>query len=100
MSAFVVALRELTKYCNFGDSLDKALRDRIVGGINHESTQKKLLSEQELTYERAVEIAQGVETSDANLCEMTTPHKPVTVKTEPVHKVVQETPVPRQQNLQ
>ena len=34
VSAFVVALRELTKYCNFGDSLDKALRDRIVGGIN------------------------------------------------------------------
>ena len=73
-------MRELTEYCNFGDSLDKALRDRIVGGINHESTQKKLLSERNLTYERAVEIAQGVETSDANLREMTTPLKPVTVK--------------------
>lgn len=55
-----------------------------------------------MTYERAVEIAQGVETSDANLREMTTPLKPVTVKTEPVHTVVREreTPVPRQQKLQ
>ena len=90
VSAFVAAVRELIKYCNFGDSLDKALRDRIVGGINHEAMQKKLLSERDLTYERAVEIVQGVETSDANLREMTTPLKPVTVKTEPVYKVAQE----------
>lgn len=57
VSVFVAELRKLTKYCNFGDSLDKALRDRIVGGINHEATRKKLLSERELTYKRAVEIA-------------------------------------------
>ena len=47
VSAFVAALRELTEYCNFGDSLDKVLRDRIVGAINNESTQKKLLSERD-----------------------------------------------------
>ena len=88
VAVFVAELRKLTKYCNFGDSLDKALRDRIVGGINHEATRKKLLSERELTYKRAVEIAKGVETSDANLREISTPLKPVTVKTEPVHKVV------------
>jgi len=43
-----------------------------------------------LTYERAVESAKGVETSDANLREISTPLKPLTVKTEPVHKVVRE----------
>ena len=90
VSAFIAELRKLTEYCNFGDSLNKALRDRIVGGINHEATQKKLLSESDLTYKRAVEIAQGIETSTANLREIQTPLKPVTVKTEPVHKVTRE----------
>ena len=88
MSVFVPELRKLTEYCNYGNSLDNALRDRIVGEINHEATQKKLLSERELTYERAVEIAKGVETSDAHLREISTPLKPVTVETELVHKVV------------
>ena len=83
VSAFVAELRKLSEHCNFGDALDKASRDRIVGGINDEVIQKKLLSERELTYKRAVEIAQGVETSDANLREMKVPQKPVTVKTEP-----------------
>ncbi len=59
VSAFIAELRKLTEYCNFGDSLDKTLRDRIVGGINHEATQK-ILSEIKLTYTRAVGIAQGI----------------------------------------
>ena len=77
VSAFIAELRKLTEYCNFGASLNAALRDRIVGGINNEAT---LLGERALTYQRAVEISQSVETSDANLREM----KPVPIKTEPV----------------
>jgi len=73
-SAFIAEVRKLK---------DKALRDRIVGGINHEATQKKLLlSESKLTYTKAIETAQGDGTSDT---EMQTPLKP-TVKTEPVHQ--------------
>jgi len=52
--------------CSFGDSFDKVLRDRIEGGISHEATRKKLLSKSTLTYTKVVEIAQGIETSDAN----------------------------------
>ncbi len=53
-------------------------------GINDELMQKKLLSEKGLTYTRAVEIAQGVETSEANLREI---KGPVPIKTEPVYQV-------------
>ncbi|XP_064396342.1 uncharacterized protein K02A2.6-like [Halichondria panicea] len=86
VSAFIAELRKLTEYCNFGASLNAALRDRIVGGINNEATQKRLLGERALTYQRAVEISQSVETSDANLREM----KPVPIKTEPVFQIGRE----------
>ena len=87
VAAFVAELRKLSEHCNFGDSLNKALRDRIIGIINDDAIRDKLLGERTLTYERAVEIAQGVETKYASLREMTTLHKPVTVKSEPVHRV-------------
>ena len=82
VSAFVAELRKLSEHW---DALDKTLRDRIVGGINDEVIQKKLLSE--LTYKRAIDIAQGVETSECQLTWDEVPQKPVTVKTEPVHQV-------------
>ncbi len=49
VSANVVELRRLAQYCNYGDTLDKMLRDRIVWGINDEATQKKLLQVKDLT---------------------------------------------------
>ena len=82
VSDFVAELRRLSEHCDFGEGLDKALRDCIVAGINDEVIQRKLLSEEGLTYKKAVTLAQGVKTSDANLREMKQPHQPVTVKTE------------------
>ena len=78
-------LRRLSEHCNFGDALEKALRDRIAVGIGDEAIQKKLLSEPDLTYDQAVLVAQGVETAGANLREMNKPLRPI--KTEPVHRV-------------
>ena len=43
VAAYVAELRRLAQYCNYGDTLDKMLRDRIVYGMNDEATQKKLL---------------------------------------------------------
>ena len=71
------------------------LRDRIVWGINDEPTQKKLLQETDLTYAKAVSVAQGFETADKNLKEMHVPKAEATsgssagvpVKPEPLHKV-------------
>ena len=34
VTAFVSELRSIAKYCNFGDTLETMLRDRIVCGIN------------------------------------------------------------------
>ena len=40
---FVAALRAIAVHCNFGDSLDTMLRDRIVCGISDEHTQRPSL---------------------------------------------------------
>ena len=45
MSTFVAELRALAEFCNFGDSLDDMIRDRIVCGIMNGKIQQKLLAE-------------------------------------------------------
>ncbi len=63
-------LRKLAEFCNYGNSLDKMLRDRLVWGVKDPSIQKKLLSEPDLTLVRAMQIAQSTETAEKNLREM------------------------------
>ena len=46
---FLAQLQKLAKYCEFGDHLNKVLRDRFMCGLNSEVTQKHLLSETNLT---------------------------------------------------
>ena len=54
---FVAGLKACAHTCDFGDKLKEQLRDRLVCGINNEATQRALLTEQNLTFEKAVEIA-------------------------------------------
>lgn len=39
------------------------LRDRLVCGVDHEAIQRKLLSEKDLTYAKALELALVVESA-------------------------------------
>ena len=64
IAVYVAELRKLTINCDFGDYLEEALRDRFVCGLRSEPTQKQLLTEAELTFKRAVEIAKGIEAAD------------------------------------
>ena len=61
IATYVAALRALAEYCEYGDSLNIMLRDRLVCGVNHEGIQRRLLSEKDLTYEKALEIALAME---------------------------------------
>ena len=60
VAAYVADLRRLAEFCNFGTTLNKMIRDRLVSGMNSEGIQKKLLGERDLTYERALAIAQDL----------------------------------------
>ena len=54
---YVVTLTKLSMDCDFGAFLPEALRDRLVCGLRSETIQRKLLAEEKLTYEQAVQIA-------------------------------------------
>jgi len=64
VAAYVAALRELAEHCNYGNKLQEMLRDRLVCGVNHPAITRKLLSEKELTYDKAYACAQSIEASE------------------------------------
>ena len=60
MAEYVAALLKLAKHCNFGNTLDEMLCDRLVCGIAKAAIEKCLFTEPELTFTKAVTIAQAV----------------------------------------
>ena len=57
-------LRRLSQYCEYSDSLDSILRDRLVCGINHDRTQQSLLSEKaNLSLEKVMDISLSLESA-------------------------------------
>lgn len=56
---FMPALRKLAQLCEFGDTLEQMLRDRIVCSIKDSTVQRHLLAEPMLTFAKALEIAQA-----------------------------------------
>lgn len=61
VSQFVAVLKQLSEYCEFGNSLSDTLRDRLVCGLRSEAIQKRLLTEANLTLDKAVEISISME---------------------------------------
>ena len=78
---YVAELRKLSEFCDFGDNLDDMLRDRLVCGINDRRIQTKLLSERNLTFDKALEISQATEAAVQNFESLTKP----AVSAETVH---------------
>ena len=70
VAVFVSELRSLSEYCKFGESLEIMIRDRLVCGICDDAIQKRLLSETDLTYTKAVSLALGIEAATHNVQEL------------------------------
>lgn len=68
---YVAELRKLSEHCEFGRSLDDMLRDRLVCGVNDRRIQTKLLSERNLTFDKALEISQATEAAVENFESLT-----------------------------
>ncbi|UYV78249.1 hypothetical protein LAZ67_16000680 [Cordylochernes scorpioides] len=67
ISKYIIRLKEQAQRCNFGDVLQESLRDKFVAGIIETPTQKKLLQEEGLTFEGALDIALSAESADNDL---------------------------------
>lgn len=70
VATYVSELRAIAQGCNFGESLDAMLRDRLVVGINNEAIQRRLLSETSLTFKKALELAQNLDAAVKNMREI------------------------------
>eukprot|EP00731_Ephydatia_muelleri_P034546 Em0065g7a len=59
-------LRRLATHCQFGGFLEEALRDRLVCGLRNHSIQRRLLSESNLSLQKAVEVSTAMEAAELN----------------------------------
>ena len=64
--SYVAELRSEAEHCNYGDSLNAMLRDRLVVGINNDKIQRRLLAEPQLDFAKALDIATAMETAAQN----------------------------------
>ena len=71
---FLAEWRRLADPCNFGQFVTRALRDRFIAGIKDEHIQEKLLTvpNEELTLQRAFQIAESHEAASRNVRDMQT----------------------------
>ena len=57
-------IEKIESICEYGDSLESMLRDRLVCGVNHDRTQQRLLSEgANLTLQKAMDISLSLESA-------------------------------------
>uniref|UniRef100_A0A182PUQ5 CCHC-type domain-containing protein n=1 Tax=Anopheles epiroticus TaxID=199890 RepID=A0A182PUQ5_9DIPT len=61
---YLMDLEKLAQSCNFGDYLDKALRNQFVFGLQNRAIQSRLLEVRDLTLDKAKDIAFGMEMSN------------------------------------
>lgn len=50
--AFTIKLKALSKDCAFGRFLDRAIRDKFICGVKSEAIKRKLLMEDDLTFDK------------------------------------------------
>ena len=67
VNEFMMRLRKLSGRCEFGPFLKEALRDKFVGGLKSDlaGAQRTLLTEKNVTLERAIELATAQESARA-----------------------------------
>ncbi|XP_039602220.1 uncharacterized protein LOC120524433 [Polypterus senegalus] len=66
IAAYIAELRRLSENCNFGNSLDSLLRDRLVCGVRDETLQRWLLAKSNLTFALAQEEALAYEAASVH----------------------------------
>ena len=64
VAEFVADLRRLSDHCNFGETLQEMLRDRLVCGIWDLALQRRLLAEADLTFDKAFTLRQAFEAAE------------------------------------
>ena len=68
IDAYVKALQNLAKTCNFYDCLKESLlRDKIILGIQSQHTRKLLLQDGKLTFKKCIDVCRSAEAASSQL---------------------------------
>ncbi|KAF2888333.1 hypothetical protein ILUMI_17840 [Ignelater luminosus] len=67
VKSFVAKLKKLSKFCKFGNFLNDALRDKFVCGLRSENIKRKLLTEEDLSWDKAFKIAVSMELAEGQV---------------------------------
>uniref|UniRef100_A0A8D8XFH8 CCHC-type domain-containing protein n=1 Tax=Cacopsylla melanoneura TaxID=428564 RepID=A0A8D8XFH8_9HEMI len=68
---YVVALRKLSEFCEFKETLNDALRDQLVWGVSDPNIKRKLLGDGgKLTFVECVKVAVSIETATKDACKL------------------------------
>ncbi|XP_072377850.1 uncharacterized protein [Diabrotica undecimpunctata] len=70
IKSFVSKLKSVAQYCKFGQFLKECLRDRFVCGVRSVQIRRKLLAEDNISFERAYEIALSIELTEGQVRRM------------------------------
>jgi hypothetical protein len=95
VSAYLAALRSLSEHCEYGNKLEEMLRDRLVCGVMDDKIQRRLLSESDLTYDKATKLSLAMEQADKSAVEIKA--SSTTQSAQPVHNLSQNTSARPQQ---
>ncbi|XP_070389585.1 uncharacterized protein [Dermacentor albipictus] len=69
-SDFIVELRKMANRCNFGQALERMLRDRLVCGLRDAGVRRNLLARHTLTLQEAEDVALAAEMAARNVQQM------------------------------
>uniref|UniRef100_A0AAQ4QCI8 CCHC-type domain-containing protein n=1 Tax=Gasterosteus aculeatus aculeatus TaxID=481459 RepID=A0AAQ4QCI8_GASAC len=72
ISQFVAVLKQLSEHCEFGHSLNDTIRDRLVCGMRSGTIQKRLLTEANLTLQKALEVSLSMEMANKDAQQLST----------------------------
>lgn len=64
---YLKELRHCAEKCNFGETLEVMIRDRVVCGVRDETLKRRLLAECNLTYQKTVDLCAAFETATRSL---------------------------------
>ncbi len=71
IASYVAELQNISEHCDFQNTLEEMLRDRLVCGINDEQIQRRLLAESTLDFKKAMNIATAMESAVKNAKDLT-----------------------------
>ena len=64
VNEYVAALRTISKHCDFKDTINDMLRDRLVCGIGDKHIQRKLLADSTMRFENVMDTALFMQAAD------------------------------------